>query len=427
MKADLLIHSATQLVTCASPHGAKRGPALADVGLIADGAVAITDGEIVAVGASADLLADFQAAQTIDASGKVVCPGFVDCHTHLVYAGDRAHEFEMRIGGATYMQIMAAGGGIVSTMKATRAASLAELVAASRTRLATMLALGTTTAEVKTGYGLSLDAELKMLAAIAQLDLESPCQLVPTFLAAHTTPPEWKHDVDGYVQLVIEVMLPQAKHWFAGSHFTGSHFSGNSPFFADVFCEDHAFSVAQAQRVLAAGKAHGLLPKLHVDQFNSLGGVEMALALDAVSVDHLEVTNAVDVGRLAAAATVAVVLPAVNFNLGQSSFAPARSLIDQGAALVLATDMNPGSAPCLSLPLVMAIACRYQRMLPSEALNACTINAAHALGMGGQIGSIEVGKQADLLLLATPDYRHLAYQLGGNLVETVVKRGQILA
>ena len=422
MKADLLIHSATQLVTCASPHGAKRGPTLADVGLIADGAVAISDSEIVAVGSSADLLADFQAAQTIDASGKVVCPGFVDCHTHLVYAGDRAHEFEMRIGGATYMQIMAAGGGIVSTMKATRAASLAELVAASRTRLATMLALGTTTAEVKTGYGLSLDAELKMLAAIAQLDLESPCQLVPTFLAAHTPPPEWKHDVDGYVQQVIEVMLPQAKQWFAGSHF-----SGNSPFFADVFCEDHAFSVEQAQRVLAASKAYGLLPKLHVDQFNSLGGVEMALALDAVSVDHLEVTNAVDVGRLAAAATVAVVLPAVNFNLGQSSFAPARSLIDQGAALALATDMNPGSAPCLSLPLVMAIACRYQRMLPSEALNACTINAAHALGMGGQIGSIEVGKQADLLLLATPDYRHLAYQLGGNLVETVIKRGQILA
>lgn len=422
MKADLLIHSATQLVTCASSHGAKRGPALADVGLIADGAVAITDGQIVAVGASADLLADFQATQAIDASGKVVCPGFVDCHTHLVYAGDRAHEFEMRIGGATYMQIMAAGGGIVSTMKATRTATLAELVVASRTRLATMLALGTTTAEVKTGYGLSLEAELKMLAAIAQLDLESPCQLVPTFLAAHTTPPEWKHDVDGYVQQVVEVMLPQAKQWFAGSHF-----AGNSPFFADVFCEDHAFSVAQAQRVLAAGKVYGLLPKLHVDQFNSLGGVEMALALGSVSVDHLEVTNAVDVGRLAATATVAVVLPAVNFNLGQSSFAPARSLIDQGAALALATDMNPGSAPCLSLPLVMAIACRYQRMLPSEALNACTINAAHALGMGGQIGSIEVGKQADLLLLATPDYRHLAYQLGGNLVETVVKRGQILA
>lgn len=418
MKADLLIHNATQLVTCASPNGPKRGADLADVGLIADGAVAIADGQIIAVGTTSDLLADYSALQRIDASGKVVCPGFVDCHTHLVYAGDRVHEFEMRIAGASYMEIMAAGGGIVSTMKATRAASLEQLVAASRARLATMLELGTTTAEVKTGYGLSPEAELKMLAAIAQLDQESPCDLVPTFLGAHTTPPEWKHDVDGYVQEVIEVMLPQAEAWYAHSHFVN-----HAPFFIDVFCEDHAFSVEQARRILSAGQAQGLQAKLHVDQFNSLGGVEMALALEAVSVDHLEVTNAQDVARLAAAKTMAVVLPAVNFNLGLTQFAPARTLIDQGAAVALATDMNPGSAPCLSLPLVMAIACRYQRLLPAEALNACTINAAHALGLGERIGSIEVGKQADLLILHTADYRHLAYQLGGNLVEKVIKRG----
>ncbi|MFN8443645.1 MAG: imidazolonepropionase [Caldilineaceae bacterium] len=418
MNVDLLIHSAAQLVTCASPSGPKRGADLADVGLIADGAVAIADGQIVAVGKTPGLLADYSATRRIDASGKAVCPGFVDCHTHLVYAGDRVHEFERRIGGASYMEIMAAGGGIVSTMKAIRAASLEQLVAASQARLATMLALGTTTAEVKTGYGLSPEAELKMLAAIAQLDQESPCDLVPTFLGAHTTPPEWKHDVDGYVQQVIETMLSQAATWYSQSHF-----ADRSPFFVDVFCEDHAFSVEQARRILSAGQAQGLQAKLHVDQFNSLGGVEMALALEAVSVDHLEVTQPQDVERLAAAKTIAVVLPAVNFNLGLTQFAPARALIDQGAAVALATDMNPGSAPCLSLPLVMAIACRYQRLLPAEALNACTINAAHALGLGERIGSIEVGKQADLLILNTTDYRHLAYQLGGNLVEKVIKRG----
>lgn len=418
MNVDLLIHSATQVVTCASSNGPKRGADLADVGIIAEGAVAIADGEIVAVGKSSDLLADYSATQTIDASSKVICPGFVDCHTHLVYAGDRVHEFEMRIGGASYMEIMAAGGGIVSTMKATRAAPLEQLVAASRSRLATMLTLGTTTAEVKTGYGLSPEAELKMLAAIAQLDQESPCNLVPTFLGAHTTPPEWKHDVDGYVQQVIEVMLPQVAAWFAQSHF-----AERSPFFVDVFCEDHAFTVEQARRILIAGQTLGLQAKLHVDQFNSLGGVDMALGLGAVSVDHLEVTTAADVERLAASKTVAVVLPAVNFNLGLTQFAPARSLINHGAAVALATDMNPGSAPCLSLPLVMAIACRYQRLLPSEALNACTLNAAHALGLGNRIGSLEVGKQADLLILNTADYRQLAYQLGGNLVEKVIKRG----
>ena len=420
MNVDLLILNAAQLVTCANPGGPKRGANLADIGLIADGAVAIAHGQIVALGKTPDLLADYSAAQRIDANGKVVCPGFVDCHTHLIYAGDRVNEFEMRIGGASYMEIMAAGGGIVSTMKATRSASLEQLVAASRARLAAMLALGTTTAEVKTGYGLSPDAELKMLSAIAQLDQESPCDLVPTFLGAHTTPPEWKHDVDGYVQQVIETMLPQATKWYAQSHF-----ADHTPFFVDVFCEDHAFSEEQARRLLSAGQTLGLQAKLHVDQFNSLGGVEMALALGAVSADHLEVTQHQDVERLAAAQTIAVVLPAVNFNLGLTQFAPARALIDRGAAVALATDMNPGSAPCLSLPLVMAIACRYQRLLPAEALNACTLNAAHALGLGDRIGSIEVEKQADLLILNTADYRHLAYQLGGNLVERIIKRGII--
>lgn len=426
MNVDLLIHSAAQLVTCASPGGPKRSQAMTDVGLILDGAIAIADGQIVAVGPSGEIQADFTARETIDASGKTVCPSFVDPHTHVVYAGDRVKEFELRIRGASYMEIMEAGGGIVSTMRATRAATVEQLVAETLPRLEAMLALGTTTVEIKTGYGLDTASELKMLQAIALLARSaSPhLDLVPTFIGAHAVPPEYKGRTGEYVDLVIEDMLPRVRDWRLEIGDSISNLQ--SPLFCDVFCEANVFDREQSRRVLEAGLKFGLPAKIHADEFANLGGVSLAVELGAVSADHLDVTPPEEVEKLAQSNTVGVILPAVNFNLGSAHFADARAMIDAGVALALATDINPGSAPCPSMPLVMAIVCRYQKLLPAEALNASTINAAHAVGLGHKLGSLEAGKQADLLIVNAPDYRHLAYQFGGNLVERVVKRGQLL-
>jgi imidazolonepropionase len=418
---DLFIHSTSQVVTCASPHGPKRGAEMLDVGLIEDGAVAVDGGKIVAVGDSAELQAAYTGREVIDARGKVMCPGFVDPHTHVVYAGERIDEFEMRIRGASYMEIMAAGGGIMSTAKAVRAASVEQLAAQSRTRLDAMLHQGTTTAEVKSGYGLDTASELKMLRAMEVLDRKHPITLVPTFLGAHAVPREYKGQTDAYVHLVIDEMLPAVQAWYEDSHFSAA----SVPLFCDVFCEQNAFDLAQTREVLEAGLARGMQPKLHADEFTDLGGVGLAVELGAVSVDHLDVTPPEAFARLAASDTVGVVLPAVNFNLGSEHFADARGLLDDGAAIALSTDINPGSAPCPSMPLVMAIACRYQKLLPAEAMNACTINAAHAIGMGERVGSIEVGKQADLLIVDAQDYRQLAYQFGENLVKGVVKGGVV--
>lgn len=422
MEIDLLIHNAHQVVTCASPHGLKRGAAMRDVGLLEDGAIAIDHGKIFAVGKTQELTSRFNPRKILDASGKVVCPGFVDPHTHVVYAGDRVDEFELRIKGATYMEIMAAGGGIVSSARAVRAANVEQLANETRPRLDAMLRLGTTTLEVKTGYGLDEGNEMKLLAAIEALAASHVCTLVPTFLGAHAIPAEYKSDPEAYVGIVIERMLPKVAAWYQGSRFK----SQGIPLFCDVFCEQNAFTLVQSRRILQAGLALGLGAKIHADEFNALGGVSLAVELGAISADHLDVTTPEERARLAASDTVGVMLPAVNFNLGSPHFADARALIDAGGALALSTDINPGSAPCPSMPLVMAISTRYQRLLPAEALNACTINAAHAIGMGKTIGSLEPGKQADLLILNTGDYRHVCYQFGMNFVETVVKGGVVL-
>jgi imidazolonepropionase len=425
--SSTIIHSARQLVTCAG-GGPKRGAAMRDVGIIEDGAVVIEGEQMVAVGSTADILARYTADRQIDASGKVVCPGFVDAHTHAVYAGNRIDEFEMRIQGASYMAIMAAGGGIASTMRATRAASLDELVAQSLERLGTMLWLGTTTVEIKTGYGLDAETELKMLRVIEQLAQSHPVDIVPTFLGAHAIPPEYRDAPDAYVDRVIHEMLPAAARWYQDSFLPALAKAGrgDAPFYADVFCEGGVFSVEQSERIWAAARAYGMGIKAHVDEFKSLRGVTAAVRAGAVSVDHLDVTPSAEIGILAASDTIGVILPAVNFNLGSTHYADARALLDAGVALALATDLNPGSAPCPSMPLVMAIACRYQKLLPAEALNASTINAAYAIGMGERVGSIEAGKQADLLILNAPDYRCLMAQFGENPVEQVMKRGLFL-
>ena len=419
MKIDLLITGAAQLVTCRGAEGPLRGAALRTPEIIQDGAIAVDGGQIVAVGTTAELTGRFQPRQSLDATGHAIVPGFVDPHTHILYAGNRVGEFEQRIAGATYQEIMAAGGGIVSTMKATRAASVEQLVAETRPRLAAMLRLGSTTVEVKSGYGLSTESELRMLAGIAALDQAQPVDLVPTFMGAHALPPEYRGQGEAYTQLVIDEMLPAVVAWYEASHFAAQ----GTPCFNDVFCEQNAFDLDQSRRILAAGQAMGLPAKIHADEFTSLGGVSLAIELGAVSVDHCDVTVPAEQMALAAAGTVAVMLPAVNLNLGSSHFAPARALVDHGAAIALSTDINPGSAPCPSQQLVMALACRYQRLLPAEALHASTINAAYAIGLEDRIGSLEEGKQADLLILAGEDYRQLAYEFGGNQVETVIKRG----
>lgn len=417
----LLIGNASQVVTCASPGGPKRGAAMSEAGIIEHGAVLITNGKIADVGVTVDLQAHYPDADFVDVSGNVIAPAFVDPHTHAVFAGDRLAEFELKIRGASYMEIMAAGGGITSTMKATRGASADELAAFSVDRIGRMILEGTATIEVKSGYGLDTESEIRMLEAVEVLhrDPAIPARFVPTFLGAHTVPPEYKGRTEEYVDLVIDEMLPAAAAWYAGSAFKLE----DIPCFADAFCEEGVFTVTQTRRILEAARELGFALKLHADEFKSLGGVSLAIELGATSVDHLDATGPEEIAKLAASETIGVVLPAVNFHLGSEHFADARAMIDAGCALALATDINPGSAPCYSLPLVMAIACRYQKLMPAEAMVAGTINAAYAIGMGERVGSIEVGKQADLIIVDAPDYRHLAYQFGTNLIGEVLIGG----
>lgn len=393
-----------------------------DLGIVENGAVAINGGMIVGVGRSDDILWQYKPAEKIDAGGKVVTPGFVECHTHIVYGGDRLNEFELRIAGASYLEIMEAGGGIVSTMHHTREAGTADLVGQSLGRLNQMLALGVTTCEIKTGYGLDTETELKMLSVIEELDKTQPVDLIPTFLAAHAFPPEYKENQDEYVALVCEEMIPRAAEWYAGSHFVGK----GTPFFIDVFCEKNVFSLEQSKRVLETGLRHGMKLKAHVDEFTNLGGARFAMENSAVSIDHLDAISDEEISLLASSETVGVVTPAVNFNFGSAEFADARKMIDAGCAIALSTDFNPGSAPCPSLPNAMAIACRYQKLLPAETLSAATINAAFAVGLGRSTGSIEAGKQADLLILDTKNYRQLAYEFGGNLINKIIKNGKMI-
>lgn len=419
---DLLVHSAAQLVTCASPGGPKRGAEMDDAGVCAGGAVAIDGDKIVAAGPWRELVKHYEGRKELDASGCVVCPGFVDPHTHVVYAGDRVDEFERRIRGESYQQIAAGGGGILSTVRATRAAQVSALVEQSGRRLGEMLDLGTTTVEVKTGYGLDTSNELKLLRVIDRLDRQQPVELVPTYMAAHAVPPEFAGRAGEYVDAILEEGLPAVAAWYRGSRFA----TDGRPMFVDVFCEQGAFDVAQSRRVLQAARAAGLPLKAHVDEFSELGGLAMALELGATSVDHLDETGAEGIKTLAGSTAIGVVIPSVTFNLGATRFANARAMIDAGAAIALTTDINPGSSPCPSMPLVMAIACRYQKLSPAEALNASTINAAHAIGMGARLGSLEPGKQADLLVLDMPDFRHLAHAFGGNPVVQVIKKGTIV-
>jgi imidazolonepropionase len=416
MVADLIIHNAKQLITCASNGTAKKGNEMQELGVIENGAIACKNGKILAVGKSAEILQNYESEIVINAQQKVVTPGFVDPHTHIIFAGNRFDEFELKIKGADYLDILANGGGILSTVRQTRNATKQQLVDQTLKRLDKLLTCGTTTVEIKTGYGLDEATEFKLLDVFEELDKIHPSELVPTFLAAHAVPPEFKNNADEYVDLICRQMLPKLSQWRKNS----------KPFFVDVFCEKNAFDLSQTRRVLESAKLNGFNIKAHVDEFTNLGGSKLAIGLGATSIDHLDAISDAEIELLAASKTIGIITPTVNFNFGSSEFANARKLINWGCAIALSTDYNPGSAPCPSQPLAMAIACRYQKLLPSEALNAITINAAFAIGLGETHGSLEVGKEADVLVLDTTDYREVAYEFGSNLVERVVKGGKIV-
>ena len=411
-RADLLVLHAG-LATMGG-GGPKRGAEQGDPGLIPDGAVAIADGKIVAVGPTSAILREYKAkkADTIDASGKLVTPGLVDPHTHLVFAGTREEEFERRLKGESYMEIAASGGGILSTVDKVRAASRAELVRLARPRLRAMLAHGTTTAEVKSGYGLSTADEIKCLEAVRELAKLEPVDLVPTFMGAHEIPRDYATRRPEYVDLIVREMIPAV----AAKRLAR---------FCDVFCEVGVFSTDQSRAILEAGKKAGLAPKIHAEEFKSIGGAELAAEVGAVSADHLMMISDRGIRALKRSPTVAVLLPGTTYFLGSGGYAPARKLIAEGVPVALGSDFNPGSCMNFNLQAIVSIACTQMKLTPAEALAAVTINAAHACGVGEFVGSLEPGKRADLVVWTAPNVRYWAYQFGVNQAETLIKGGKV--
>ncbi len=427
-KVELLIHSAAQLLTCAAPNGPLRGSDQGAIGLIEDGAVAVRGGRITHVGPTEEVERQVRAAARLDAAGQVVLPGFVDAHTHVVFAGNRVDEFEQRVAGATYLEIMEAGGGIMSTVRATRAASLPDLVRQTRHRLNAMLAHGTTTVEAKTGYGLTLEDEMKMLAAIAVLNDEHMVDLVPTFLGAHAIPDEYRDRPDAFVELVVDEMLPRiAVAGVLPSQPTPEGQAAERPTvaFVDVFCDTGAFTVEQSRLILERAQELGLKTKIHVDEFANLGGARLAADLGVTSADHLVKTIEEEVRLLADAGVVGVLLPGTTFGLGSHEYADGRQMVELGLPVALGTDMNPGTCWCVSMPFIIALATRYLSLTPAEAIVAATINAAYACDVAAEVGSLEPGKAADILVLDVPDYRYLAYRFADNPVTMVIKAGKI--
>ncbi|HEU0296834.1 MAG TPA: imidazolonepropionase [Anaerolineales bacterium] len=413
----MLIHSSSQLLTLAG--GPQRGHTLGSLGIIENGAVVMRDEKIVAVGTTDELKASYPNEPTLDANRCVVMPGFVDPHTHVIWGGDRANEFEMKMAGTAYLDILAAGGGIISTVRATRTASIETLIAQTRPRLLRMFAHGTTTVEAKTGYGLQTATEFRLLKALLTLDDETPIDLAFTFLGAHAIAPEYKDDPQGYTDLVCETMLPMLCQWWE------THAPRRPLPFVDVFCEDKAFDLKQSEQILKKAKEFGFPLKIHADEFDNLGGASLAVELGAASADHLVKTSDADIAALGKSDTVAVSLPCTPFGLAEKDYTPARKLIEADAILALATDCNPGTTWNESMQFVIALACRAMKLTPAQAIAATTINSAHAIRKSDTIGSIEVGKQADLLILSIPDYRQLGYRYGTNLVKQVIKRGQV--
>ena len=406
--SDLLVVNIGTLAT-AEGRSARGGPAQGEVRALRDAWVRIEAGVITAVGTGEPPQAP--GAARLDAGGRLVTPGLVDAHTHLIFGGWRQHELGLKLRGTPYLEILAQGGGILSTVRATRSASQAELEAKGRRALDEMLRLGTTTCEAKSGYGLDTETELKQLRAIRALNGSHPVDLVPTFLGAHAVPEEYREDRAGYVRLVCEEMIPAA---------TGEGLAK----FCDVFCETGVFSAGETRTILEAGLRHGLRPKIHADEIDAIGGSQLAREVGAVSCEHLIVCPPEGIPAMAAAGTVACLLPATSFYLG-AAYAPARAMVDAGVPVALATDFNPGSCPCLNMQLVMGLGCLKYRLTPEEVLTAVTLNGAAAADLADAAGSLEPGKLGDLVIWEAEDLDYLCYRLGSNLARTVVKRGAV--
>ena len=411
----LAVVNCSQVVTLAGPARPRVGAEMRDVGIVAPGALLVNGTRIERVGSTDEILAAAEAArnqandrtlggedcEVVDAGGRVVLPGFVDAHTHPVFAGTRVAEFEERIKGATYQEIAARGGGIQSTVNRTRAASVDELVATGTRYASWFLRGGTTTVEAKSGYGLSLEDEIKMLRAIRRLDEETPLRYVPTFLGAHTVPVEYRNRRGEYVSLVIDEMLPAVAQQKLAEY-------------CDVFCEENVFTADESWRILSAARCNGLGLRVHADQLSLGGGAKLAAELGTVTADHLEHTDAEGISALKSAGVQPVLLPGSVYALGSSHYPAAREMIDAGLAVVLATDFNPGSSPTPSMLIVLSLAATHMKMTPAEAITAATINAAYSLNRGDQLGSLEPGKIADFVIHDTDDYRELAYFFGVN-------------
>jgi imidazolonepropionase len=410
-KVDLLIKNAKELLTLSPSIQDGSG-----LGILRNGAIAINGERILWVGEADQLPKEVflkQRGKEIDATGKVVMPGLIDSHTHLVFGGSREDEFEKRIQGLSYLEIAERGGGILSTVEATRRASFEELFLLGKKRLNRMLSKGVTTIEAKSGYGLSLQDELKILKVMRALQEDHVIDIVPTFLGAHTLPKEFKNDRKGDVNLLIDEMIPKVAEEGLAE-------------FCDVFCEETAFDLQESRKILEAGKRHGLKPKIHADQLSSGGGAELAAEIGAYSADHLEYISQAGIERMAKKRVTAVLLPGASFFLSMKKYPPAREMIERGVAVSLATDLNPGSSMTESLPLMMTMGCILLKMVPKEVIKATTIHAARSMGREDEIGSLDVGKEADVLILDIPNYLYLPYHFGVDHVEKVIKKGRIV-
>ena len=398
--------------------GPRRGTALSKLGIIEDGAVLLRDGLIIAADTRARIESrkDARQAEKIDVGGRVILPGFVDSHTHLVHATSRAAEYELKIQGVSYEEIARKGGGILNSVKQLRAATSDALKRRALGALQEFASFGTTTVEAKSGYGLDVASELKILQLHRKLNQAQPLEIVSTFLGAHVVPGEYRGRPDGaerYVALLTDQLLPEVVNEGLAE-------------FCDAFCDRGAFTRSQSKRILSAGKQRGLVPRLHAEQLSRTGAAQLAVELEAASCDHLEHINSADIRRLAESRTVATLLPGCDFHLGWKEYAPARQLIEAGAIVALATDYNPGTCPTVSMPTILSLACTQLRMTPAEAIAAATINAAFALRRDARIGSLEVGKQADLAVFAVEDYREIPYYFGMNRCWMTMKRGEII-
>ncbi|MGD0495670.1 MAG: imidazolonepropionase [Candidatus Bathyarchaeia archaeon] len=412
-KADLLIVNANELVTLGGNNQKPRtGKQMLDLGIMRKGALAVKDGTIAAVGSTSEITKVYKAENVVNANGKTVLPGFIDPHTHLVFAGSREDEFQMRVEGAPYMEILDAGGGILKTVRETRRASVEKLVENGTETLNAMLEYGTTTVEAKSGYGLTTKDELKILEAIQRLNEMHTVDLVPTFLGAHAVPPEFSNSPEDYVSLIISEMIPKV----AGKGLAE---------FCDVFCERGVFTLDQARRVLVAGKNSGLKPRVHADEISLLGGTELAASIGAVSADHMLFSSDKGIKAMAEKGVLATLLPAAAFSLMSGRYADARKMINSGVPVALGTDFNP-SCWVENQQLVIAFACHFMKLTPAEAITAATINAAHAVCRAGEIGSLEVGKKADIIVLDVPNHKFLGYRFGVNLVDKVIKNGRLV-